>query len=68
LSSSVEDMIIKEYGFLEDAHLLWNAIIEKFSETTTIQASDDGDYLPKPVRPVRQTGQISLAKTSASKL
>jgi hypothetical protein len=24
--SSVEDIIIKEYGFLEDAHLLWNAI------------------------------------------
>jgi hypothetical protein len=26
-------MIIKEYGFLEDAHFLWNAIKEKFSET-----------------------------------
>jgi hypothetical protein len=34
LSSSVEDMIIKEYGFLEDAHLLWNVVKEKFSETT----------------------------------
>jgi hypothetical protein len=30
LSSSVEDMIIKEYGFLEDALLLWNAIKEIF--------------------------------------
>jgi hypothetical protein len=40
-------MIIKEYGFLEDAHLLWNAIKEKISKTTTTQDSSDVDYLTK---------------------
>jgi hypothetical protein len=35
LSSSVEHMIIKEYGFPEDAHLLWNAVKEMFLVTTT---------------------------------
>jgi hypothetical protein len=27
-------MIIKEYGFPEEAHLLWNVVKEKFSEIT----------------------------------
>jgi hypothetical protein len=49
LSSSVEDVIIKEYGFLEDAHLLWNAIKEIFPKTTTTHDSSDADCLFKPV-------------------
>jgi hypothetical protein len=50
LSSSIEDIIIKEYVFLEDAHLLWNVIKEKFSEITAAQESDNGDCLTKPVK------------------
>jgi hypothetical protein len=68
LSSSVEDMIIKECGFLEDAHLLWNDVKEKFSEITAARDSVDGDCLTKPVRPVGQTDQTGQAKTATSKL
>jgi hypothetical protein len=67
LSSSVEDMIIKEYGFLEDAHLMWNAIKEKFSKTTTARDSVDGDCLTKPVRPVGQTGHVMTATSKLQK-
>jgi hypothetical protein len=31
LSSVLEDSICKEYGFLEDAHLLWKVLKEKFA-------------------------------------
>jgi hypothetical protein len=68
LSSSIEDMIIKEYGFLEDAHLLWNAIKEKFLEITAARDSIDGDCVTKPVRLVGQIGQTGLAHTETSKL
>jgi hypothetical protein len=65
LSSSAEDMIIKEYRFLEDAHLLWNVVKEMFSKTTVARDPVDGDYLTKLIRPVRQTSQV---KTATSKL
>jgi hypothetical protein len=54
LSPNVEALILKEYEFLEDAHLLWKTIKEKFSETTAAQDSCDVDCLTKPVRPVWQ--------------
>jgi hypothetical protein len=59
LNSNVEDLIVKEYGFPEDAHLLWKAIKEQFSMTTTAQDSSDADCLTKLVRPVQHTGQTS---------
>jgi hypothetical protein len=68
LSSSVEDMIIKEYGFLEEAHLLWNVVKEKFSEITAARDSVDGDCLTKLVRPIGQTSQTGQVKITTSKL
>jgi hypothetical protein len=35
LSPNVKALILKEYGFPEDAHLLWKSIKEKFLEITT---------------------------------
>jgi hypothetical protein len=59
LSPNVEALILMEYVFPVDAHLLWNSIKEKFSETTTIQDSRGADCLTKPIRPVwlRQLAQ-----------
>jgi hypothetical protein len=36
LSLNVEALILKEYGFAMDTHLLWRSIKEKFSESTTV--------------------------------
>jgi hypothetical protein len=55
LSPNVEVLILKEYGFSYDAHLLWKSIKKKFSKITIAQDSRGIDYLPKPVRPVGQT-------------
>jgi len=30
MSAKVQDVIFEEYGFLEDAHLIWNALKEKY--------------------------------------
>jgi hypothetical protein len=68
LSPNVEALIIKEYGFPVDAHLLWKSIKEKFSEITVTQDSRGADCLTKPIRLVGQTGQTSLAKTAGSRL
>jgi hypothetical protein len=68
LSSSVEDMIIKKYGFLEDAQLLWNSINEILLKATVAQDSSDVDYLIKPIRRVEHIGQIGQAKIAVSKL
>jgi hypothetical protein len=68
LSPNVEDLILREYGFPEDAHLLWKSIKEIFSEITIAQYSRGADCLIKPVRSVGQTGQSGLAKTASSKL
>jgi hypothetical protein len=59
LTSNVEALILKEYVFPVDAHLLWKSIKEKFSKTTAIQDSRGADCLTKPVRPVwvRQLAQ-----------
>jgi hypothetical protein len=50
LSSNVEALILKEYGFPKDAHLLWKSIKEKFSEIIIAQDSRGADCLTKPVR------------------
>jgi hypothetical protein len=50
LSPNVEDLIMKEYEFLEDAHLLWKAIKEKFLMTTSAQDSIDVGCLTKTYR------------------
>jgi hypothetical protein len=68
LEPNVEALIIKEYGFPVDAHLLWKSIKEKFSEITVTQDSRGADCLTKPIRLVGQTGQTSLAKTAGSRL
>jgi hypothetical protein len=54
---NVEDLIMKEYEFPEDAHLLWKTIKEKISMTTEAQDSSDADCLTKLIRPVQHTGQ-----------
>jgi hypothetical protein len=65
LSPNVEDLILKEYGFAEDAHLLWKSIEEKFLNTTTTQDSSDADCLTKLVRLVSQRQQPqNLVKAS----
>jgi hypothetical protein len=52
LCPNVEALILEEYGFPEDAHLLWKSVKEKFSEITVAQDSRSVDCLTKPVRPV----------------
>jgi hypothetical protein len=64
LSLNVEALISKEHGFPMDAHLLWNYIKEKFSETTIVQDPREDGCLTKPVRLVGQTGQTSMAKSA----
>jgi hypothetical protein len=68
LIPNVEALIIKEYGFPMNAHLLWKYIKEKFSETTAVQDSREADCLTKSVRPVEQTGQTDMAKSAGTKL
>jgi hypothetical protein len=68
LSPNLEALIIKEYGFLVDAHLLWKSIKEKFSKITIAQDSRCANCLTKLVRLIGQTGQTSLAKTAGSRL
>jgi hypothetical protein len=68
LNPNVEDLILKEYEFPEDAHLMWKAIKEKFSKTIIAQDSNDADCLTKPIKPVKHTGQTGLATTTTSKL
>jgi hypothetical protein len=68
LSPNIEALILKEYVFPVDAHLLWKFIKEKFLETIAVQDSRCADCLTKPVRPVGQTSQTGLAKTTGSRL
>jgi hypothetical protein len=68
LSPTIEVLILKEYGFPVDAHLLWKSIKEIFLEITAAQDSIGTDCLTKPVRPVGQISQIGLAKTAGSRL
>jgi hypothetical protein len=68
LSRNVEAIIIKEYEFPMDAHLLWIYIKDIFSDITTAQDSRGASYLIKPVRPVEKTGQTGLAKSADSRL
>jgi hypothetical protein len=49
LSSDLEDSICKEYGFLEDAHLLWKVLKEKFATSRSKQDSVDSLSLTKLV-------------------
>jgi hypothetical protein len=67
LSPNVEALILKEYGFPEDAHMLWKSIKEMFLEVIAAQDSRGVDCLTKLIRLVGQTGQTGLAKTTASK-
>jgi hypothetical protein len=68
LSPNVEAIIIKEYGFPVDAHLLWIYIKDMFSDTTASQDSRGAGYLIKPFRPVGKNGQTGLAKSGGSRL
>jgi hypothetical protein len=68
LSPNVDALILKEYWFPEDGHLLWKSIKEKFSEITIAQDSRVADHLTKLIRSVGQTSQTDLAKTTASNL
>jgi hypothetical protein len=55
LSPNVDALILKEYWFPEDGHLLWKSIKEKFSEITILQDSRVADHLTKSIRSVGQT-------------
>jgi hypothetical protein len=68
LGSNVKALILKEYRFPMDAHLLWKSINENFSEITVAQDSRSADCLIKPVRLVGQSCQTGLAKTAGSRL
>jgi hypothetical protein len=68
LSLNVEALILKEFGFLVDAHLLRKSIKEKNLEITTSQDSGGADCLTKPVGLVGHTDQTGLAKTAGSSL
>jgi hypothetical protein len=67
LSPNVEALILKEYGLLMDAHLLWRSIKEKFLESTKVQDSREAVYLIQPVRPVGHTSQTGMAKSAGSR-
>jgi hypothetical protein len=67
LSTNVEALILKENGFLVNAHLLWKSMKEKFSEIIAAQDLGGADCLAKLVRPVGQIGQAGLAKTTGSR-
>jgi hypothetical protein len=68
LSPNVEAIIIKEYGFPMDAHLLWIYIKDMFSDTIVAQDSRCASCLIKPVRPVGKIGHTGLAKLAGSRL
>jgi hypothetical protein len=61
LSSNIEVLIITEYGFPVDAHLLWIYIKDMFSNTTVAQDSRGAGCLIKPVRKTSQTGLTKSA-------
>jgi hypothetical protein len=51
MSTDVEKIIFKEYGFLKDTHLLWKTTRKKL-ESTTSQDSAEGTSLANPARPL----------------